>query len=57
MTITALADGEIDMAIYCYCELETQDLVGYNIELPREKSEQLLAYLWLCLKKTDPERC
>jgi hypothetical protein len=41
-----LADGDIEIAVYCYWELETQDLINYDSDLPREKCKSLLAYLW-----------
>ena len=45
-----------DITIYCYWDLEMQDLVHYDDDLSSGKLKQLLCYLWSRLKITDEDK-
>lgn len=52
-TATVLqSEGEIEIMIYIYWQLVTQDLISWKDDVPRKASKLLLAQCWTRLKTT-----
>nr|WOJ45388.1 GrBNV_gp28-like protein [Apis mellifera nudivirus] len=54
MRFAPIKDGEIELLVFNYWQLSTQDLIHWNDQTPRLNLKRLLAYVWSLLPEDEP---